>query len=134
MKYLLDTDICIYLINHNPLHVRRHFQAQTLGDIGVSSITVAELQYGAQKSQYPERNRDALEQFLMPLVIADFDMQAAIVYGELRAVLEKAGTPIGALDVLIAAHALSLDVTLVTNNIREFSRVPDLQIANWAAE
>ncbi len=81
-----------------------------------------------------KRNRDALEQFLMPLVIADFDTQAAIMYGELRAVLEKAGTLIGALDVLIAAHALSLNVILVTNNTREFSRVPGLQIANWATE
>ncbi len=134
MKYMLDTNICIYLINHNPLHVRKHFLAQTLDDIGVSAITVAELQYGIQKSRYPEENRHALELFLMPLLIADFDAQAAVAYGDLRVALEKAGTPIGALDALIAAHALSLDVTLVTNNTREFSRVPGLQIANWAAE
>jgi tRNA(fMet)-specific endonuclease VapC len=134
MKYLLDTNICIYLINRKPLYVQRHFEEHTLGDIGVSSITVAELQYGVQKSRRPEQNRDALEKFLTPLLIADFDAQAAAVYGELRAALEKAGTPIGGLDVLIAAHALSLNVTLVTNNTREFSRVPGLQIANWAAE
>lgn len=134
MKYMLDTNICIYLINRNPQHVRRHFLAQTLDDIGVSSITVAELQYGIQKSRYPEENRNALELFLLPLLIADFDVLAAIAYGGLRVTLEKVGTPIGALDALIAAHALSLNVTLVTNNTREFSRVPGLQIANWATE
>ncbi len=134
MKYLLDTNICIYLINRKPPQVLRHFQKHTPGDIGVSSITVAELQFGVQKSRYPEQNRNALELFLLPLLIADFDTQAAVIYGNLRATLEKAGTPIGALDTLIAAHALSLDATLVTNNIREFSRVSGLSLEDWAAE
>ena len=92
---------------------------------------MAELQYGVWKSQYREQNQRALSQFLIPLVIADFDEQAASVYGKVRATLEAQGTPIGSLDTLIAAHALSLNVTLVTNNIREFSRVPGLRLENW---
>ena len=134
MKYLLDTNICIYLINQKPLHVTRHFREYTIGDVGVSSISVAELQYGAQKSRYSEQNQDALEQFLVPLVIVEFDAFAATVYGRIRAELESVGTPIGALDTLIAAHAFSMDVVLVTNNTREFTRVPGLRVVNWAAE
>ncbi|MBM4464946.1 MAG: type II toxin-antitoxin system VapC family toxin [Chloroflexi bacterium] len=134
MKYLLDTNICIYVIKKKPPQVLQQFRSHFVGDIGVSSITVAELQYGVQKSQYPEQNQRALEQFLVPLVIVGFDEQAAAMYGKIRAALEAQGTPIGALDMLIAAHALSLGVTLVTNNIREFSRVPELQLANWITE
>lgn len=100
----------------------------------MSSVTVAELHYGVAKSAHVERNRSALEQFLAPLVIVDFDVAAAAVYGTIRALLERRGTPIGSLDTLIAAHALSLDTTLVTNNEREFGRVPRLKLANWAAE
>jgi len=96
------------------------FNAYSVGEIGVSSITVAELQYGVQKSQRPVKNQQALKQFLLPLVVADFDEQAAVAYGEVRAVLEARGTPIGPLDTLIAAQAISLDVTLVTNNARVF--------------
>jgi tRNA(fMet)-specific endonuclease VapC len=132
MKFLLDTNICIYLIKRRPPQVVDRFAALSFGDVGVSSITVAELQYGVQKSQYPERNRQALEQFLVPLVIAEFDYSAAAAYGAIRAALERQGTPIGSLDMLIAAQALCLDVTLVTNNVREFSRVPDLKLVNWA--
>ncbi len=131
MKYLLDTNVCIYLIKKKPPQVLQQFRSHLIGDIGISSITVAELQYGVQKSQYPEQNQQALEQFLVPLVIAGFDEQAAATYGKIRAALEAQGTPIGALDMLIAAHALSLGVTLVTNNVREFSRVPELQLVNW---
>jgi tRNA(fMet)-specific endonuclease VapC len=134
VKYLLDTNICIYLIKKKPPQVLRQFRSHSIGDIGISSITVAELQYGVQKSQYPEQNQRALEQFLVPLVIAGFDEQAAATYGTIRAALEAQGTPIGALDMLIAAHALSLGVTLVTNNVREFSRVPELQLVNWVTE
>ncbi len=132
MKYILDTNICIYLIKQNPPEVLRTFAALSVGDVGVSSITVAELAYGVRKSQHPERNAQALEQFLIPLTIADFDHSAAVAYGGIRATLEQQGTPIGSLDTLIAAHALSLDVTLVTNNEREFSRVPRLKVENWA--
>jgi len=134
MKFLLDTNICIYLIKKKPPRVLEKFKDHSVGEIGVSSITVAELQYGVEKSQRPPQNRKALSQFLIPLVIADFDDQAAEAYGKARAALEAQGTPIGALDTLIAAHALSLGVTLVTNNTREFSRVADLTLANWVAD
>jgi tRNA(fMet)-specific endonuclease VapC len=132
MKYLLDTSICIYLIRQKPPQVLDKFAALSFGDIGVSTSTVAELQYGVQKSQRPEQNQQALEQFLIPLIIADFDQDAAMAYGAIRATLEQQGTPIGSLDLLIAAHARSLGVTLVTNNLREFARVPDLETVNWA--
>ncbi len=131
MKVLLDTNICIYLIKQKPAEVLQKFVTYNVGDVGVSSITVAELQYGAQKSQRPADNEHALEQFVAPLMVLDFDYEAAKTYGRIRAVLERQGTPIGALDMLIAAHALSLDVTLVTNNEREFARVPGLTIDNW---
>ncbi|MBX7254669.1 MAG: type II toxin-antitoxin system VapC family toxin [Candidatus Promineofilum sp.] len=133
MKYLLDTDICIYLIKRRPESVVRHLAAQQVGDVGVSAVTVAELRYGVARSAQTERNARALELFLAPLVIADFDDGAATAYGAVRAALERAGAPIGALDTLIAAHALSLGATLVTNNTREFDRVPGLSLANWAA-
>lgn len=133
MKYLLDTDICIYLIKRRPESVVRHLAAQQVGDVGVSAVTVAELRYGVARSAQTERNARALELFLAPLVIADFDAGAATAYGAVRAALERAGAPIGALDTLIAAHALSLGATLVTNNTCEFDRVPGLSLANWAA-
>ena len=133
MMYLLDTNICIYIIKKKPPNVLRKFKTLKLGDIGISSITVAELRYGVEKSKYGARNRRAVEQFLTPLAIADFDAKAAQTYGQIRATLEAKGTPIGPLDTLIAAHALSLGVTLVTNNIKEFSRVPGLKLENWAA-
>jgi len=132
MKYMLDTNICIYLIKQKPPQLLRKFAELPFGDVGVSAITVAELQYGVQKSQYPEQNQQALGQLLIPLTIVDFDHNAAVAYGAIRAALERQGTPIGSLDTLIAAHAQSLDVTLVTNNVREFSRVPDLKVVNWA--
>jgi tRNA(fMet)-specific endonuclease VapC len=112
--------------------VLEKFAALSFGDVGLSAIAVAELQYGVRKSQHPERNQQALEQFTLPLSIAAFDHGAAIAYGVIRATLEQQGTPIGPLDRLIAAHALSLDVTLVTSHEREFARVPDLKVANWA--
>ena len=133
MKYLLDTNICIYIIKKKPARVLRKFKTLKPGDIGISSITVAEFRYGVEKSKYGARNRRAVEQFLTPLAIVDFDAKAAQIYGNIRAALESKGTPIGPLDPLIAAHALSLGVTLVTNNIKEFSRVPGLKLANWAA-
>jgi tRNA(fMet)-specific endonuclease VapC len=134
MRYLLDTNICIYLIKKKPAKALAKFQAHSVGDIGISAVTVAELQYGVHKSQHVEQNQRALEQFLIPLICIPFDDQAAAAYGEIRAALETQGTPIGALDTLIAAHALSLNVTLVTNNTREFSRVPGLQVVDWANE
>jgi tRNA(fMet)-specific endonuclease VapC len=103
-----------------------------LSDIGISSITVAELEYGVYKSQQQEKNRSALMQFLIPLEIIEFDQAAATVYGEIRSDLESRGLVIGAMDMLIAAHALSLSVTLVSNNVREFSRIDNLSLENWA--
>lgn len=111
----------------------RRFDTYAAGTIGVSSITVAELEFGVQKSRYPSQNQEALEQFLLPLVILDFDHEAARAYGKIRALLENRGRVIGALDTLIAAHALTLNLPLATNNVREFSRVPRLKVLNWAA-
>ncbi|MCC7080008.1 MAG: type II toxin-antitoxin system VapC family toxin [Burkholderiales bacterium] len=130
MRYMLDTNICIYLINDRPATVRKRLEALNPGDAGVSSITVAELAYGVAKTR-SSRNRSALESFLLPLDIADFGLDAAMVYGDVRAAVEQKGTPIGPLDMEIAAHAVALDVILVTNNQREFSRVAGLRCENW---
>ncbi|MGK7894820.1 MAG: type II toxin-antitoxin system VapC family toxin [Xenococcus sp. (in: cyanobacteria)] len=116
--FVLDTNICIYIIRQKPPEVLQKFQLYNVGDISISSISVAELEFGVYKSKFPKENQQALEQFLLPLTIVDFDANAADMYGKLRAVLEKQGTPISALDTLIAAHALSLRVTLITNNVK----------------
>ena len=131
MRYLLDTNICIYVIKRRPPQVLARFQRCAVGDIGLSTVTVAELQYGVAKSVFPERNQQALVAFTLPLEILPFDAPAAAAYGPIRATLERQGTPIGAMDLLIAAHAVSLGVILVTNNLREFGRVPGLQVDNW---
>ncbi|WP_226992341.1 type II toxin-antitoxin system tRNA(fMet)-specific endonuclease VapC [Desulfatibacillum aliphaticivorans] len=130
---MLDTNICIYLIKRKPAAVVDRLRALSMSDVGISSITLAELEYGVAKSVRPEQNRDALTGFLAPLEIEGFGGQAAACYGALRAGLEKIGKPIGAMDTLIAAHALSLSAILVTNNTREFERVPGLVVENWAA-
>jgi tRNA(fMet)-specific endonuclease VapC len=131
MKAMLDTNICIYIIKRRPQSVLDRFSAFPVGDIGISSITLAELEYGAAKSAQPKKNREALEEFVSPLDIATFDRDAAEAYGRIRAVLERKGLPIGAMDMLIAAHALSLGVNLVTNNETEFQRVSGLRVENW---
>lgn len=131
-RYLLDTNICIYVINRKPAGVLRHFEHLSIGDIGISSITGAELAYGVEKSG-AARNRQALEKFLAPLEVVAFDDAAMRQYGQLRARLEKQGTPIGPLDMLIAAHAMALGSVLVTNNTREFTRIPGLALENWTA-
>lgn len=127
---LLDTNICIYIINTKPPEVLARFHQYRLGEIGICSVVAAELAYGVAKSQ-SARNRAALEMFLAPLDILPFDTQAMWAYGDLRANLERQGTPIGSLDTMIAAHALSLDATLVTHNTREFARVNGLRLENW---
>jgi tRNA(fMet)-specific endonuclease VapC len=132
MQYLLDTNICIYPIKQKPPKVLAKFQTLVLSDIGISSITVAELEYGVCKSQQQEKNRNALMQFLIPLEIIKFDLAAATLYGSIRSDLESRGLIIGSMDMLIAAHALSLGVTLVSNNVREFSRIASLSLENWA--
>ena len=131
MRYLLDTNICIYILNRRPLSVIRRFKSFEIGDIGISSITVSELYYGAQKSQRPEENLQRIFAFLMPFEIIPYDEAAANAYGRIRAMLEQKGQIIGPLDLLIAAHAVSRELILVTNNVREFRRVPNLQIENW---
>jgi len=132
MKFMLDTNICIYIIRQKPAKVLKHFNAYKVGDIGISAITLAELQYGVSKSQHLQKNQHALNDFVLPLEIADFNDEAAHAYGEIRSSLEKQGTPIGSLDTLIGAHALSLGVTLVTNNTKEFKRIKSLSIADWS--
>lgn len=130
--FLLDTNICIYIIKRKPQTVFDKFRKSLPGSIAMSVITLAELQYGIKKSSNPEQNRKALEQFLIPLEVLEFSSKAAIEYGRIRASLEKVGTPIGPLDLLIAAHARSIGTTLVTNNIKEFNRVENLRIENWS--
>ena len=131
MQFLLDTNICIYIIRRKPQRVLERFQSLNLSDVGISFITVAELEYGAYKSQRLEQNRAALHQFLLPLEIVPFDERSTQIYGELRATLERQGTVIGGMDMLIASQAIALTLTLVTNNTNEFSRIQNLELDNW---
>jgi tRNA(fMet)-specific endonuclease VapC len=133
MKYMLDTNICIYIIRKHPTNVSRHFKLLKVGDVGISSVTLAELNYGVAKSLHQKQNREALIGFIAPLEIADFDSDAAYRYGAIRSNLEIQEKPIGALDLMIAAHAQSLNTILVTNNTKEFSRVKDLVLENWVS-
>ncbi len=132
MKYLLDTDICAYIINRRREDTAARFARVRPGDVAISSISLAELAFGAFKSG-SARNQERLQVFISPLTIVNFDGDAAMVYGDLRNKLQRAGTPIGPMDMLIAAQALMLDLTLVTNNVREFKRVAALRVENWAA-
>jgi tRNA(fMet)-specific endonuclease VapC len=113
--------------------VLSRFEEYEAGEIGVSAITAAELYFGVSKSRHPAQNQQALGQFLLPLEISEFSLEFAVAYGDIQARLERQGTPIGPLDTLIAAHAVSLGVTLVTNNTREFARVPDLTLEDWVS-
>lgn len=131
MIYMLDTNICIYIIKKKPEKVLEKFKSRHLGDMGISSITFSELVYGVEKSQHQHQNKLALEQFVLPLDVVAYDVNAANCYSRIRASLEKQGTPIGALDMMIAAHAQSMNATLITNNVKEFSRIPHLDIQNW---
>jgi tRNA(fMet)-specific endonuclease VapC len=131
MKFMLDTNMCIHLIKHRPQRLLDRFDRTPVGDIGISSVTLAELEYGVAKSSRMERNREALRKFVTPLEIASFDRSAAAVYGKVRALLESKGKPIGSMDMLIAAHALSLGARVVTNNEAEFKRVSGLKVDNW---
>jgi tRNA(fMet)-specific endonuclease VapC len=133
MKLMLDTNICIYIIKQQPVTVLKCFLEYQIGDIGISSITLSELRYGVAKSIHQEKNTKALDEFITPLEVVSFDEDAAHVYGDIRATLEKAGTPIGSMDMLIAAHAVSLGIPLVTNNTREFVRIPTLIVIDWIA-
>ena len=132
MRYLLDTDICIYIAKRQPAPVFERLRRLRPGDVGMSAVTYLELSCGAWKSQRREENLrriKGLEQLIPALPV---EAQVAVAYGQLRSELERAGTPIGAYDLIIAAQALSLGLILVTNNVREFKRVPDLLLENWA--
>lgn len=131
MRYMLDTNICIYAIKHKPEKVFIKLQEHDPSEICISSITYAELVHGVEKSQAVEKNRVALALLLANIEIMKFDSLAAQFYGKIRADLEKAGTPIGPLDMLIAGHAKSLGYIVVTNNVKEFNRVKDLKVENW---
>ncbi len=130
MKYLLDTNICIYIIKEKPIEVVNKFISIDFGEIGISSITLAELEYGVSKSKFPVKNLENLRKFILPLEILDFGLKAAVEYGKIRAALESIGKPIGALDTLIASHAKSEQLILVTNNSKEFLRVEGLSVEN----
>ncbi len=132
-RYLLDTNTCIYIINRRPPGVFERFRQHPAGSVAISSITAAELLFGVAKSG-SARNRSALDKFLLPLEVLPFDTPAADRYGVVRTDLERRGLPIGALDTLIAAHALRLGAVLVTNNQREFERVEGLTLENWLPE
>ena len=131
MKIFLDTDICIYAINRKRPAVLARVRDYRIGAVGISSITYAVLRFGVENSGRIEENLARLERVLLPLEIVPFDAEAARQYGRLRTELKGAGCPIGSNDLLIAAHALSLDVTLVTNNVREFTRVSGLRVEQW---
>lgn len=132
MRYMLDTNICIYAIKNKPENVLVNLQAKMQDGLCISVITLAELEYGVEASAYPEKNAVALMQFLSIMEILPFDDRAAAEYGKICAKLKKQGTPIGTMDMLIAAHARVSGLVLVTNNVREFTRVEDLRVENWA--
>ena len=131
MRYMLDTNICIYIIREKPIKVLTKLRTFDLSDIVISAITHSELENGVAKSSRRKDNQEALIKFLAPLEIIPYDDKAAVDYGQIRTHLEKKGTVIGAMDMLIGAHACSIPVTLVTNNSREFKRIPGLRVENW---
>jgi len=130
--FLLDTNICIYLINQKPARVLERLAQTDPRHMGMSAVTFAELEYGVAKSRDVAVNQRALTLFVAPIEVLPFDVAAAHAYGGLRTQLERKGRPIGGMDLMIAAHALALDAVLVTNNTREFSRIRALRIENWA--
>jgi len=132
MMYMLDTNICIYAIKNKPELVLQRLKDNLQHGLFISAITLAELQHGVKKSANPEKNASALLQFLSILSVLPFDDLAAVAYGDIWAELQRKGTSIGTMDMLIAAHAKSENLVLVTNNVREFERVSKLEIENWA--
>jgi len=131
IKYIADTDICIYIMNERPPEVIQRFKQFDVGEVCVSAITVSELYYGVSKNQNRKLNKQRVKEFLLPLEILPYDEIAANIYGDIRSQLEKRGKTIGPLDFLIAAHALSRNLVLVTNNEKEFKRVKKLKVENW---
>jgi len=131
MKYMLDTNICIFVINKNSDVVLEKIRTNKFKNLSISTITLAELEYGVANSTLKEKNSIALHKFLSNIRILNFDDNAAIEYGKIRADLKRRGKPISMMDSLIAAHAIASDQILVTNNIREFERVNGLRIVDW---
>lgn len=131
IRRLLDTNICIELIRNRSPKALKKLRQHEIGAVGISVITFAELAHGVEKSAKPDQNQIALSQFCAPLEIRAFDDSAALVYGRVRAELERLGQVIGPMDLLIAAHAIALNATLVTNNEREFRRIKGLRVENW---
>jgi tRNA(fMet)-specific endonuclease VapC len=131
MKFMLDTNACIFLIKKRSPEIISRIKKHSVGEIGISAITLAELRFGASKSLFVEKNHKALDDFILSLEVAFFDDKAASAYGDIRSYLEKAGTPIGSMDMLIGAHALSLGATVITNNLREFKRIKGLKVVDW---
>ena len=130
---MLDTNVCIDVIRNRSRLLVERIRSRSVDDIAISVITLSELQHGVAKSRNPEKNRVAMLEFLVPFVVLPFDDMAARAYGEIRTTLEAQGKVIGPMDMLIAAHALSRRITLVTNNVDEFRRVPGLSVENWIA-
>lgn len=128
---MLDTDTCVALIKGEPVIVQKKIRGKSIGQVGISSIVLSELMFGAAFSSKPDQNYAALNEFLLALEVASYDSAAAFEYGKIRSALQRAGRPIGSHDLFIAAHAVSLDIVLVTHNRREFKRVPDLRCEDW---
>jgi tRNA(fMet)-specific endonuclease VapC len=131
MKALLDTSICVHVIRQRSRAVLDRFASFEPGDLAISSITAAELYFGVEKSPHRDQDAQALAVFLAGLAIHNFNEDAAVAFGKIRYFLQKGGTPIGAADLFIAAHAVSLGVPIITDNVREFARVPGLTVLNW---
>jgi len=131
MKFMLDTNTCIALVKREPLQVWQRFEALSAGDVGISWVTMTELEFGVAKSQHQEKNQAALDEFVLPLETAPMDIDTARCYGQVRARLQAQGTPIGPMDLMIGVHALTLGVTSVTNNVGAFSRIEGLAIVDW---
>ncbi len=133
-EYLLDTNICIYLIKKHPPEVMQRFLKIQLQQLHIPTITIFELYYGIQKNNSHRRNLSALENFISPLTVVDFNLEAAKQAAKIRDTLQKKGTPIGPYDIQIAAIALSLDMVLLTNNTRKFEHVKGLKLENWVSD
>jgi tRNA(fMet)-specific endonuclease VapC len=130
MRWMLDTDMCIVIIKKHPVALKK-LRGKSVGQVGISSITLGELAFGAEKSGRSSQAHEALGEFLVALEVASFDDASAMAYGKVRASLEQRGKPIGPLDTLIGSHALEIDVVLVTHNTREFSRIDGLRLEDW---
>ena len=130
MKWMLDTDTCIAIIKKHPIALKK-LRGKSIGQVGISSITLGELAFGAEKSSRPEDARAALDEFLLALEVAPFDEHAAKSYGAVRGSLARRGKPIGPLDTLIGSHAHVMDVVLVTHNTREFAQIEGLRLEDW---